>query len=29
LLSLVPVVLFFLVFQKFLIKGIATSGVKG
>jgi multiple sugar transport system permease protein len=29
LLSLIPVVLFFLVFQKFLIKGIATSGVKG
>lgn len=29
LLSLVPVVLFFLVFQKFLIRGIATSGVKG
>ncbi|GAB3651453.1 carbohydrate ABC transporter permease [Glycomyces tarimensis] len=29
LLSLVPVVLFFLVFQRFLIRGIATSGVKG
>lgn len=29
LLSLVPVILFFLVFQKFLIRGIATSGVKG
>ncbi|GAB3651657.1 carbohydrate ABC transporter permease [Glycomyces tarimensis] len=29
LLSLIPVVLFFLIFQKFLIKGIATSGVKG
>lgn len=29
LLTLVPVVLFFLVFQKFLIRGIATSGVKG
>ncbi|MQM27053.1 carbohydrate ABC transporter permease [Glycomyces albidus] len=29
LLSLVPVVLFFLVFQRFLIQGIATSGVKG
>ena len=29
LLSLVPVVLFFLVFQRFLIRGIATTGVKG
>ncbi|WP_051326118.1 carbohydrate ABC transporter permease [Glycomyces tenuis] len=29
LLSLIPVVLFFLVFQKFLIKGIAASGIKG
>jgi multiple sugar transport system permease protein len=28
-LSLIPVVLFFLVFQRFLIRGIATSGVKG
>jgi multiple sugar transport system permease protein len=28
-LSLVPIMLFFLVFQRFLIRGIATSGLKG
>ena len=28
-LALVPVVLFFLFFQRFLVEGVATSGLKG
>jgi multiple sugar transport system permease protein len=28
-LALVPVVLFFLFFQRFLVQGVATSGLKG
>ena len=28
-LALLPVVLFFLAFQRFLVEGMATSGLKG
>jgi multiple sugar transport system permease protein len=28
-LSLVPVVLFFAAFQRFLVQGVATTGLKG
>ncbi|MGW0522658.1 hypothetical protein [Crossiella sp. NPDC003009] len=28
-LSLVPILLFFLAFQRFLVQGVATSGLKG
>jgi multiple sugar transport system permease protein len=29
LLALVPVLLFFLAFRRYLVEGVATSGVKG
>lgn len=27
--SIIPVILFFIVFQKYIVEGIATDGIKG